>query len=58
MNARLGIALAAAIAWMPLVAQAGLTVPPPEGTVPLPGVLGLLAAGGVAAIVVIRNRRK
>ena len=33
--------------------------PPPTTPVPLPGVLGLLAAGGIGALVVhLRNKRK
>lgn len=57
MKNRLAAALTTALAFVPVLAQAGVAAPP-IAKVPVPGVLGLLAAGGVAAIVAIRNRRK
>lgn len=49
-------AAVATLAWLPVLAYAGAA--PPIGKVPVPGVLGLLAVGGVAAVVAYRNRRK
>ena len=46
----------AVLAWLPVLAQAGAA--PPVGKIPVPGVLGLIAVGGVAAVVAYRNRRK
>lgn len=52
-------AVVATLAWLPVLAHAGGSVPIGKVPVPgVPGVLGLLAVGGVAAVVAYRNRRK